>query len=152
MSVATMKVPAAILALVLATCLSTTSHAASSSASSAAASPTVIHQLRLYEIFEGNKAAFHARFRDHAMRIMRRYEFKIVAIWETRNEDKTKFAYLLEWADEKTMVERWNRFMADQEWSEIKRVTAAKHGKLVGTIESHVFRPTAYSPAVAFAI
>ena len=31
----------------------------------------MIHQLRIYEIFERNKAAFHARFRDHAMRIKR---------------------------------------------------------------------------------
>ncbi len=26
----------------------------------------MIHQLRIYEIVENNKAAFHARFRDHA--------------------------------------------------------------------------------------
>ena len=43
----------------------------------------MIQQLRIYEIFENNKAAFHARFRDHAARIMRtRYGFHIVAMWE----------------------------------------------------------------------
>jgi hypothetical protein len=31
----------------------------------------VIHQLRIYEIFEHNKAAFHTRFRDHAAWLMR---------------------------------------------------------------------------------
>ena len=30
----------------------------------------MIHQLRIYEIFEHNKAAFHQRFRDHAARII----------------------------------------------------------------------------------
>ncbi|MFK4382089.1 hypothetical protein ACVWYQ_001784 [Bradyrhizobium sp. USDA 3397] len=30
----------------------------------------MIQQLRIYEIFEKNKAAFHARFCDHAARIM----------------------------------------------------------------------------------
>jgi hypothetical protein len=30
----------------------------------------MIHQLRIYEIFEANKDAFHARFRDHAARII----------------------------------------------------------------------------------
>jgi hypothetical protein len=30
----------------------------------------MIRQLRIYEIFEATKAAFHARFRDHAARIM----------------------------------------------------------------------------------
>ncbi len=39
----------------------------------------VIHQLRIYEIFDANKKAFHDRFRDHAMRIMAKYDFKIVA-------------------------------------------------------------------------
>jgi hypothetical protein len=29
---------------------------------------SVIHQLRVYEIFDGNKKEFHDRFRDHAMR------------------------------------------------------------------------------------
>ena len=52
----------------------------------------MIQQLRIYEIFEHNKAAFHARFRDHAARIMRtRYGFQIVAMWETRFGDRTEF-------------------------------------------------------------
>jgi hypothetical protein len=38
----------------------------------------VIHQLRIYEIFDRNKKAFHDRFRDHAMRIMAKYDFKII--------------------------------------------------------------------------
>ena len=40
---------------------------------SAQASP--IFQLRIYEIFESNKKEFHERFRDHAMRIMKKYNF-----------------------------------------------------------------------------
>jgi len=39
----------------------------------------MIQQLRIYEIFEHNKEAFQARFRDHAMRIMKRYGFAFVA-------------------------------------------------------------------------
>jgi hypothetical protein len=30
----------------------------------------MIQQLRIYEISENNEAAFHARFRDHAARII----------------------------------------------------------------------------------
>jgi hypothetical protein len=44
----------------------------------------MIHQLRIYEIFEHNKAAFHARYRDHGWRIMRTYGFELVAAWETQ--------------------------------------------------------------------
>jgi heme-degrading monooxygenase HmoA len=108
----------------------------------------MIQQLRIYEIFENNKAAFHARFRDHAARIMRsKYGFRIVAMWETKFADRTEFVYLLEWPDEASKTAAWMAFMADAEWSEIKRVTSAEHGVMVGQIEDRVLRPVDYSPA-----
>lgn len=107
----------------------------------------MIHQLRIYEIFEHNKAAFHARFRDHAARIMATYGFKIVHMWESKTEQGTRFVYLLEWPNEEEMKLAWQRFMADQEWQEIKRVTREQHGDLVGTISEMVLRATDYSPA-----
>ena len=108
----------------------------------------MIQQLRIYEIFEHNKAAFHARFRDHAARIMQaRYGFRIVAMWETQFGDRTEFAYLLEWPDEVAKTAAWSAFMADTEWSEIKRVTHAEHGLMVGQIEDRLLAPTDYSSA-----
>lgn len=107
-----------------------------------------IHQLRIYEIFEGNKQAFHERFRDHAARIMAKYDFKIVAMWESKTNERTEFVYLLEWPDVETMKERWSRFMADREWAEVKKKTAAAHGQLVGTIEERVLRLTSYSSPI----
>ena len=102
----------------------------------------MIHQLRIYEIFERNKAAFHARFRDHAARIMRRYGFEIVAMWEARTERRTEFVYLLAWPDERAKTTAWERFMSDEEWKEIKRRTSAEHGDLVGAIEDRLLTPT----------
>jgi hypothetical protein len=106
----------------------------------------LIHQLRVYEIFERNKAAFHARFRDHAIRIMRKYGFEFVAIWEATTDRRTEYVYLLSWPDMATKEAAWTEFTADEEWKEIKRVTAAEHGDLVGEIEDRVLTPTAYSP------
>jgi hypothetical protein len=105
-----------------------------------------VQQLRVYEIFEGNKQAFHDRFRDHAMPIMARHGFKIVSMWETKTDQRTEFVYLLDWPDETKMKSAWAGFMADPEWAEIKRATAAQHGKLVGAIEDRTLRLTAYSP------
>ena len=105
-----------------------------------------VHQLRVYEIFDTNKQAFHDRFRDHAMRIMKKYDFNIVAMWEAKNGARTEFVYLLEWPDEATMKDRWAKFMADQEWADIKKETAARHGKLVGEIQDRTSKLTAYSP------
>ncbi|MGY4312074.1 hypothetical protein [Bradyrhizobium sp. JR3.5] len=42
--------------------------------------------------------------------------------------------YLLEWPDEATKIAQWALFMADPEWSEIKRVTHAEHGPMVGPL------------------
>ena len=106
----------------------------------------MIHQLRIYEIFEHNKAAFHERFRDHAARIMRTYGFDILAMWEARTEGRTEFVYLLKWEDEQTLREAWSRFMADEEWKEIKRITSARHGDLVGEIEERILTSVPYSP------
>jgi len=111
----------------------------------------LIHQLRVYEIFERNKAAFHARFRDHAMRIMRKYGFEFIAMWETTTDRRTEFVYLLSWPDVATKDAAWKRFMADQEWKDIKRATTAEHGDLVGEIEDRVLVPTVYAPKVPIA-
>lgn len=107
----------------------------------------MIHQLRIYEIFEHNKDAFHERFRDHAARLMRQHGFRIIDMWESRRDGHLEFVYLLEWADESARDAAWQAFMSDQEWSGIKRQTGARHGDLVGAIEDRTLRRTDYSPA-----
>ena len=107
---------------------------------------SVIHQLRIYEIFDSNKQAFHDRFRDHAMRIMAKYDFKIVATWESKKDNRTEFVYLLKWPDKETMADRWKKFLQDQEWIKIKRETGELNGPLVGEIQDRTLHPTDYSP------
>jgi heme-degrading monooxygenase HmoA len=108
----------------------------------------MIHQLRIYEIFEHNKAAFHDRFRDHASRIMKSYGFDIISTWETKTGQRTEFVYLLTWPDEQTMRRAWDKFRADEEWKQIKKSTNAQHGDLVGAIEERTLIPTKYSPSI----
>ena len=105
----------------------------------------MINELRIYEIFDNNSAAFHARFRDHAARLMREHGFDILAMWEARTDKRLEFVYLLAWPDEAAKDAAWESFMADEEWQEIKRRTAAEHGGLVGAIEDRVLRATDYS-------
>ena len=107
---------------------------------------TPIYQLRVYEIFEKNKKDFHDRFRDHAMIIMKKYNFKITSVWESKSENKTEFVYLLEWPDEATMKKAWTDFKSDKEWIEIKKQTNAKFGDLVGNVEDRTLIKTNYSP------
>jgi hypothetical protein len=113
---------------------------------SAAEPQKVIHQLRIYEIFDSIKKAFHDRFRDHAMRIMAKYDFKIVATWESKKDNRTEFVYLLEWPDEETMTDRWEKFLRDPEWIKIKKETGEINGPLVGETQARTLYLTDYSP------
>jgi NIPSNAP len=107
----------------------------------------LIYQLRIYEIFDRNKAAFHARFRDHAVRINRKYGFNFVGMWEAQTPQRTEFVYLLAWPDEDTKNAAWEKFRADEEWKKIRDETRAVHGDLVGEIEDRTLVLTDYSPA-----
>ena len=108
----------------------------------------MIHQLRIYEIFDETKVLFHARFRDHAARIMPRHGFDIAATWEARTAQRTEFIYLLKWPDEHNKTSAWAAFMADPEWAEIKRATRPERGSLVGEIAGRLLVPTEYSPVL----
>jgi len=108
----------------------------------------MMHQLRIYEIFEQNKAAFHDRFRDHAARIMKSYGFDIIATWESKTNDPSEFVYLLAWSDEQAMLRAWGQFRADEEWKKIKKLANTQHGNLVGVIEERTLVPTNHSPSI----
>lgn len=105
-----------------------------------------IHQLRIYEIPKENRQVFLERFRDHALRIMKKYGFTIVAIWESEFKENAEFVYLLEWKDETSMKLAWEGFMSDSEWKEIKAKTAKLHGNFVNSIEDRTLRLTEFSP------
>ncbi len=108
----------------------------------------MINQLRVYRIDPNAAEPFHARFRDHAARIMANYGLRILAMWEERREDELNFVYLLSWTDEAELKQRWAAFMADEEWTEIKRVTSAEHGQMVLGITDRTLIPVPYSAAL----
>jgi hypothetical protein len=65
---------------------------------------------------------------------------------------RTEFVYLLAWPDGQTMRHAWEKFMADEDWKEIKRVTRSQYGELVGTIEDRVLIRTKWSPSIPRAV
>lgn len=112
----------------------------------AAAAPQPLYQLRIYQLFEPSKALFHARFRDHAMRIMKRHGFDIVSIWEARHDGKPEFVYLLRWKDEPTLHAAWAAFLNDPGWIAIKAATVSPDAPIVGEIQDRTMRVTDYTP------
>lgn len=82
----------------------------------------MINQLRLYTINPELREEFLERFENHAARIMREnYQFKILSMWLSEEHDKLRFVYLLSWPDKAVMENSWKKFMADEEWSMIKK-------------------------------
>lgn len=118
--------------------------------SSHLASVEEIYQMRIYEIFERSKDAFHTRFRDHAARIMKRYDFHIIAMWEAKSQERTEFVYIIRWPNEKTMERQWSQFISDPEWAAIKEESAQEHGEMVGRIEDRVMLLTSYSNPIEY--
>jgi hypothetical protein len=78
---------------------------------------------------------------------MKRHEFEIVDMWESETGTKLQFVYVLAWPDKATMERRWKSFLADQEWSDIKRRSAAEHGELVREATGQPLVRVSYSPA-----
>ena len=106
----------------------------------------MIHQLRIYEIFDHNRKAFLARFDAHSTRIMARHGFTLLATWEARTSRRREFVYLLAWPNEAAMDAAWTGFLADPEWIEVKRAAREAHGRLVGEIEDRVLVPVGDAP------
>ncbi|HMK61217.1 MAG TPA: NIPSNAP family protein [Dissulfurispiraceae bacterium] len=106
-----------------------------------------IYQLRIYEVSSDKRAQFHERFEKHALRIMQRYNFKPVILWESVSVSNFEFIYILEWPNIETMEQQWKAFLADSEWIEIKRIMAEETGEPVQRITSRVLESVKYSPA-----
>jgi hypothetical protein len=106
-----------------------------------------LQQLRIYEVERNNRDPFHQRFQDHAVRIMKKYGFNIVDMWESDTGEKLQFIYVLDWPDKETMDRAWQAFLADSEWIDIKKRTAEAHGRLVVEAKGQPLERLSYSPA-----
>jgi hypothetical protein len=116
-------------------------------AGKAAADDSPIYQLRVYGLNDAHKGAFHARFRDHALPIMKRHGFNVVSIWESREDSGPQFVYLLKWPDEATLKKSWAEFLADPEWVKIKAETPASDKPIMRDVEQdRVLHLMDYSP------
>ena len=106
-----------------------------------------VYQLRIYEVSSDRKEVFHDRFRNHALRIMKRYGFNVVAIWESSSVVNFEFIYLLKWPDVATMERQWKLFLADDEWIAIKKKTVNETGEPVLKATGRLLCDVEYSPA-----
>jgi heme-degrading monooxygenase HmoA len=105
-----------------------------------------VYQLRIYEVSPDKKEIFHDRFKNHALRIMKRYGFEVVALWESSSVINFEFIYILKWSDAVTMERQWKLFLADEEWIAIKKKTVSETGEPVLKATSRLLSEVEYSP------
>lgn len=109
---------------------------------------STLRELRIYDINRPNREPFHERFQDHAIRIMKKYKFNIVDMWESDTGDKLQLVYIVAWPDKATMDTRWKAFRADPEWAEIRKRSVEKHGDLLlANPHTQLITRVSYSPA-----
>lgn len=108
---------------------------------------TRLQQLRIYEVNRENRDPFHQRFQEHALRIMKKYGFDVIDMWESDTGEKLQFIYVLDWPDRATMDGAWKSFLADPEWIDIKKRSAERHGQLVHEAKGQPLERVVYSPA-----
>lgn len=106
-----------------------------------------IIQLRIYEVSPGLKEVFYSRFMKHAMRIMKRYNFKFLGMWESKSIVDFEFVYLLKWLNKETLERQWQLFLADPEWIAIKAKTVDETGEPVQKVTSRVLDNVPYISA-----
>jgi len=111
-----------------------------------------MYQLRIYEVNPEKRVAFHERFQKHAMRIMKKYGFNIVALWESVTASKLEFIYILNWPDMETMERQWKVFLADQEWIDIKKKMDLDIGEPVLKATGRVLESIEYSPVSTISV
>jgi hypothetical protein len=107
---------------------------------------TVLYELRVYEAVPGRLPALHARFADHTLRLFNRHGITPVGFWTTYiGPSSAQLTYLLRWESLADREQRWEAFMSDPEWIEV-RTESERNGPLVTHIENSILEPTAYSP------
>lgn len=110
------------------------------------ATPLNVYQLRIYEVAADKRDIFHSRFKNHALRIMKRYNFSVIALWESASDNCVEFIYMLKWESKAIMDQQWKLFLADNEWIEIKKMTAESTGEPVLKVTSRILNKVEYSP------
>lgn len=107
----------------------------------------MIFEHRTYIIPPGKMDATLARFRDHAMRLLKKHGIEVVGFWVTDIGDRSngELVYLCRFPDLNTRQAAWAAFRADPEWQEARRRSEVD-GPIVARVDVKVIAATDFSP------
>lgn len=109
--------------------------------------PDRVFELRTYKTFPGKLEDLHTRFREHTVKIIKRFGADLIGFWvptEKEQGSEDTLIYLLAHKSKETMKEMAEKFPRDPEWVKAKE-ESEKNGKLVEKVESLLLTPVDYS-------
>jgi hypothetical protein len=116
---------------------------------SASAADGRLFEMRTYTTAPGKLEALHARFQQHACRLLERHGMANIGYWTPLDGPgaSNTLLFVLAHRDRETREAAWKALMADPEWQAVFKASEAG-GRLVEKVEVRLLRATDYSPPI----
>lgn len=95
----------------------------------------MVYELRVYEVNPGKMDAILERFDKHVVALFAKHGMTIKHFWVDADDATNRLYYVVEHSDMETRNANYERFRADPEWAEAKRLSESD-GPLVKQQES----------------
>lgn len=108
----------------------------------------VVYELRTYTANEGRLPELLARFRDHTVRLFKKYGMESVGYWvpTEKPQSATTLIYILKHESREASRESFRAFGADPEWRKAYKDSRA-NGSLLAKLPDSIFmKATEYTP------
>lgn len=107
----------------------------------------MIYEERIYTVAPGKLSNILGRFRETAMRLLKKHGIEVVGFWVTDigEHSNSELVYLCAYSDLNARQAAWASFRQDPEWIEARRVTEAD-GPIVLNVAVKILTPTDFSP------
>ncbi|WP_219834210.1 NIPSNAP family protein [Paenibacillus sp. R14(2021)] len=106
----------------------------------------MLYELRIYDVHPGKMQTIRDRFRDHVIALFAKHDMRITLFWEDAEEVNNRLYYVVEHDDMDARNLNYERFRADPEWIEVKRVSE-QGGPIVKKQESIFMKNAAFFQA-----
>jgi hypothetical protein len=104
----------------------------------------MLYEMRSYYVVPGRLPDIIARFRDHTTGIFERIGIKNIGYWTELVGRNDLLVYIIAFEDMADREAKWEKFITDPEWIEVKTRTEAD-GQIVRYLENRFLAPTDFS-------
>jgi len=106
-----------------------------------------VFEMRTYYAAPGKLDAVHARFRDHACRLLVKHGIAQLGYWVPVDNAENKLIWVAVHPSREAGAQAWKSFFADPDWQKAFKESEA-NGKLVDKVESRFLTATDFSPEI----